>query len=170
MGHWAASWKNLTSFHSTPSMDTAGKQEGDTETQRRGNKKTRKKNTTHKESGGAGASPSLGLPFRMVCCCLAEQMSRLMPSMTWLFESTSFSFGFFPRKMVGTEVRQRQKGKLEMGLSCCTVTRPLTVGLKLFVLWGKMHGTIQNVFVTHAGPLYESNHHSSIYAQIKRHS
>lgn len=42
------------------------------------------------------------LPFRMVCCCLAEQMSRLMPSMTWLLESTSFSFGFFPRKMVGT--------------------------------------------------------------------
>lgn len=49
-----------------------------------------------------GPTRALALPFRMVCCCLAEQMSRLMPSMTWLLESTSFSFSFFPRKMVGT--------------------------------------------------------------------
>lgn len=49
----------------------------------------------------------LWLPFRMVCCCLAEQMRRLMPSMIWLFESTSFSLGFFPRKMVGTEEKKK---------------------------------------------------------------
>lgn len=42
-------------------------------------------------------------PLSMVCCCLAEQMRRLMPSMTWLLESTSFSRGFLLRKMVGTE-------------------------------------------------------------------
>lgn len=41
-------------------------------------------------------------PLSMVCCCLAEQMRRLMPSMTWLLESTSFSRGFLLRKMVGT--------------------------------------------------------------------
>lgn len=38
----------------------------------------------------------------MVCCCFAEQMRRLMPSMTWLLESTSFSRGFLLRKIVGT--------------------------------------------------------------------
>lgn len=54
------------------------------------------------------ASQIFWLPFRMVCCCLAEQMSRLMPSITWLFESTSFSFVFFPKKM-GTEGRQRER-------------------------------------------------------------
>lgn len=27
--HWAASWKNLTSFHSTPSMRTAGDETAD---------------------------------------------------------------------------------------------------------------------------------------------
>lgn len=90
VGHWAANWKNLMSLHSTPSMDT----EGD-----RG------------VSGAAGlpagpptwaSAPTLPVPLSMVCCCLAEQMSRLMPSMTWLLESTSFSRGFLLRKMVGT--------------------------------------------------------------------
>lgn len=28
VGHWAASWKNLMSLHSTPSMDTGGDREG----------------------------------------------------------------------------------------------------------------------------------------------
>lgn len=27
VGHWAASWKNLMSLHSTPSMDTGGDRE-----------------------------------------------------------------------------------------------------------------------------------------------
>lgn len=55
------------------------------------------------------ASSVFRSPFRKVCCCLAEQMSRLMPSMTWLLESTSFSLGFFPRKMVGTDERKTNR-------------------------------------------------------------
>lgn len=56
--------------------------------------------------GGYGSLPhpatSTSTPLSMVCCCFAEQMRRLMPSMTWLLESTSFSRGFLLRKIVGT--------------------------------------------------------------------
>lgn len=56
------------------------------------------------EGRGLPATPPTPTPapLSMVCCCLAEQMRRLMPSMTWLLESTSFSRGFLLRKMVGT--------------------------------------------------------------------
>lgn len=56
------------------------------------------------EGRGLPATPptTTPAPLSMVCCCLAEQMRRLMPSMTWLLESTSFSRGFLLRKMVGT--------------------------------------------------------------------
>lgn len=43
------------------------------------------------------------VPLSMVCCCLAVQMSRLMPSITWLFDSTSLSLLFFGRNMTGRE-------------------------------------------------------------------
>lgn len=57
--HWAASWKNLTSLHSTPSMRTRS----------------------------------------MFCWCLAVQISRLMPSMHWLLDSTSLSFVFLGKNI-----------------------------------------------------------------------
>lgn len=50
-------------------------------------------------------SVSVCLPLSMVCWCLAVQMRRLMASITWLFESTSFSFGFLLRKI--TESRNK---------------------------------------------------------------
>lgn len=61
----------------------------------------------YKGNGDNASSQMFWIPFRMVCCCLAEQMRRLMPSKTWLFESTSFSLVFFPKKM-GTEGRNRE--------------------------------------------------------------
>lgn len=97
VGHWAASWKNLMSLHSTPSMDTGDDREG------RGDGAL---NPSPFSLGKIGSLPhptiTAIIPLSMVCCCLAEQMRRLMPSMTWLLESTSFSRGFLLRKMVGT--------------------------------------------------------------------
>lgn len=97
VGHWAASWKNLMSLHSTPSMDTGGSRE------RRGDGAVKPSPHIPQECH-VPSSPAITVtaPLSMVCCCLAEQMRRLMPSMTWLFESTSFSRGFLLRKMVGT--------------------------------------------------------------------
>lgn len=42
-----------------------------------------------------------GVPLSMVCWCLAVHISLLMPSITWLFESNSFSLGFLLRKITG---------------------------------------------------------------------
>lgn len=40
-------------------------------------------------------------PLSMVCWCLAVQINLLIPSITWLLESSSFSFGFLLRKITG---------------------------------------------------------------------
>lgn len=42
----------------------------------------------------------------MVCWCLAVQINLLMPSITWLFESSSFSLGFLLRKITGNGNRK----------------------------------------------------------------
>lgn len=87
VGHCAASWKNFTSFHSTPSM----------ETERRGCSEVQ---PHHRQPVLPGLHPysPIGLvppsPRNMVFWCLAVQMRRVMPSMTWLLGSRSFSFGF----------------------------------------------------------------------------
>ena len=39
------------------------------------------------------------LPLSMVCWCLAVHISLLIPSITWLLESTSFSLGFLIKKI-----------------------------------------------------------------------
>ena len=40
-------------------------------------------------------------PRNMVFWCLAVQMRRVIPSMTWLLGSRSFSFGFLLRNITG---------------------------------------------------------------------
>lgn len=39
------------------------------------------------------------LPLSIVCWCLAVQINLLIPSITWLLESSSFSLGFLLRKI-----------------------------------------------------------------------
>lgn len=46
-------------------------------------------------------------PRSMVFWCLAVQMRRVIPSMTWLLGSRSFSFGFLLRNITEGQ-RQRQ--------------------------------------------------------------
>lgn len=42
-------------------------------------------------------------PRNMVFWCLAVQMRRVIPSMTWLLGSKSFSFGFLLRNITGDQ-------------------------------------------------------------------
>lgn len=62
------------------------------------------------------------LPLSMVCWCLAVQINLLIPSITWLLESSSFSLGFLLRKITA-------KGGGEWVIS---LTSP-------FVLKGELH-------------------------------
>lgn len=52
--------------------------------------------------GGSRASATgMVLPLSIVCWCLAVQINLLIPSITWLLESSSFSLGFLLRKITG---------------------------------------------------------------------
>lgn len=53
-------------------------------------------------SGGSQLSP-----LSIVCWCLAVQINLLIPSITWLLESSSFSFGFLLRKITGKGERSK---------------------------------------------------------------
>lgn len=92
VGHCAASWKNFTSFHSTPSIETEKRAYGEAQPH-------------HGQPGLLGLRPPapwglcLPLPRNMVFWCLAVQMRRVIPSMTWLLGSRSFSFGFLLRNI-----------------------------------------------------------------------
>lgn len=46
-------------------------------------------------------------PLSIVCWCLAVQINLLIPSITWLLESSSFSFGFLLRKITGKGERSK---------------------------------------------------------------
>lgn len=48
----------------------------------------------------------IALPLSIVCWCLAVQINLLMPSITWLLESSSFSLGFLLRKITVNGGRQ----------------------------------------------------------------
>lgn len=53
-----------------------------------------------------GGSITEALPLSIVCWCLAVQINLLIPSITWLLESRSFSLGFLLRKITANGNRK----------------------------------------------------------------
>lgn len=124
--HCAASWKNLTSFHSTPSMETAG---GGTGRRQRAGGQRSDLETGAQNSVAQLRDWVLGRkrksPLSMVCCCLAVQMRRLMPSITWLLDSTSLSLLFFGRNMTsGRGEEEEEASHTQTGKAFAKTYRP----------------------------------------------
>lgn len=69
---------------------------------------------------GGSAAHTLVLPLSIVCWCLAVQINLLIPSITWLLESSSFSLGFLLRKITkkGKAECERSQGKHFLLISC----------------------------------------------------